>query len=312
MSEWNIASVSGGKDSSATLALMLERCERGTCRTAFADTGHEHAETVEYVTEYLPRRFNIEVEIVRADFSAEIARKRVYVEMQWPKKGVPDEAVRRALRVLYPTGVPYLDLCLWKGRFPSRKAQFCTQELKSRPLSRMLLDLIEPGAGNVISWRGIRRDESQNRAKTPERERSAEGWWIECPIASWTAKQVFEFLANRNIEPNPLYRLGMKRVGCAPCINCSKDELLVTAQRFPHCIDIIREWEALVSEASKRGWSSFFTDSADGNEDDAAIFNRLRIDQRVEWAKTSRGGKQYDLIRTIQPPGCSSVYGLCE
>ena len=25
-----------------------------------------------------------------------------------------------------------LDLCLWKGRFPSRKAQFCTEFLKER------------------------------------------------------------------------------------------------------------------------------------------------------------------------------------
>ena len=32
-----------------------------------------------------------------------------------------------------------LDLCIWKGRFPSRKAQFCTSELKTMPLVEYLV-----------------------------------------------------------------------------------------------------------------------------------------------------------------------------
>ena len=27
---------------------------------------------------------------------------------------------------------------------------------------------------------------------------------------------------------------------------------------------------------------------------------------------TSRGGRQYDLDALVEPPSCSSVYGLCE
>lgn len=37
------------------------------------------------------------------------------------------------------------------------------------------------------------------------------------------------------------------------------------------------------------------------------------IAHAVEWAKTSRGGRQYDFLRTQNDgPMCSSIYGLCE
>ena len=33
----------------------------------------------------------------------------------------------------------------------------------------------------------------------------------------------------------------------------------------------------------------------------------------VEWSKTSRGGKQYDLLHaTEETKACASAYGLCE
>jgi 3'-phosphoadenosine 5'-phosphosulfate sulfotransferase (PAPS reductase)/FAD synthetase len=145
-----------------------------------------------------------------------------------------------------------------------------------------------------------------------DRELTPEGWWIVRPLAAWSAADVFQFLADRNIEPNPLYRLGMKRVGCMPCINCGKDELLEISKRFPEHIDKVREWETLVSLASKRGWTTFFTDGADDDESDEEIFARLKIDERIKWSKTSRGGKQYDMLRLAPAAACSSSYGLCE
>ena len=38
------------------------------------------------------------------------------------------------------------------------------------------------------------------------------------PIVDWTEEQVFAFLREKNVEPNPLYSLGHSRVGCYPCI----------------------------------------------------------------------------------------------
>lgn len=230
----------------------------------------------------------------------------------WREEGVPEAIVERALSVLHPTGNPFLDLCTWKGRFPSRKALFCTQELKRRPLDNLMLDLI--GSGHeVSSWRGIRRDESQNRANALEHDVAAEGWKIEHPIVHWTAQQTIDFVLSRGLKLNPLYSLGMGRVGCMPCINCNKDELLEISKRFPAHIDRIREWESIVSMAAKRGLTTFFTDRKEGEESDSEIFARLNVDARVRWAQTSHGGRRADWIREMEPAAaCSSLYGLCE
>lgn len=37
------------------------------------------------------------------------------------------------------------------------------------------------------------------------------------------------------------------------------------------------------------------------------------IDAVVEWSRTTRGGRQYDLLADLaEPTSCSSAYGLCE
>lgn len=306
-----VVSISGGKDSTEAAFRAIDTAGVKHCRFVFADTGNEHALTYEYVSDYLPTVLGARVDVVRAEFSRQIAAKRVYCETVWPEKGVPARIVHRALRVLHPTGNPFLDLCLWKGRFPSRMAQFCTQHLKRIPLDRYLLDRMAEGFA-VESWRGIRRDESHQRRDAPERERVAEGYTIVHPVAAMTSMEVVQAVRARGVELNPLYRMGMRRVGCMPCINCGKDELLEIWKRFPEYLDIKREWESLVCLAAKRGWTTFFTDAARDGESDEELFLRLCIDGRVRWAQTARGGRQLDAFRLQPPPACSSVYGLCE
>lgn len=355
-----VTSMSGGKDSLATALIGIDEVGHDRCRFVFADTGHEHELTLEYLHDYLPRRLNIQIDTVRADFSTEIARKRVYVAEKWPEKLVngkagrwvrlgnvdedaadppapediysgavvdgfvwspairsisADEAaevVARALEVLHPTGIPFLDLCLWKGRFPSRKAQFCTQFLKRHPLDRYMLDLIEQGH-RVESWQGVRRDESLARRNAAAREWTPEGWEIVRPIVTWTAQEVVDFIRSRGIKLNPLYSLGCSRCGCMLCINAGKDEIDNAARRWPHHIDRIRGWEWLVGQASKRGFSTLLH-HADGEGGDAEFaYRACNIDAMAEWAKTGRGGRVYDLMRfSADTSMCSSSYGLCE
>lgn len=305
-----VVSISGGKDSTATALLALDEFGANACRFAFADTGNEHEATLEYVNGYL-RQILGPIQTVRADFSREIAGKRSYVSTVWPMKGVPTQIIERALAVLHPTGIPFLDLCLWKGRFPSRMAQFCTQHLKRLPLDAYLLERMAEGY-EVESWRGIRRDESSRRQYAPQRERMAEGYEIVHPIAAWSARQTIDFIRSRGVALNPLYSRGMHRVGCMPCINCCKNELLEISKRFPGHIEKVREWERLVCLASKRGWTTFFTDGLREGETNQAFFDRMHIDARVRWAQTSHGGRQLDAFRLAPPLACSSVYGLCE
>lgn len=308
----NIVSVSGGKDSTALLLLAIER-DTPNLQAVFADTGHEHQQTYEYVQYLNDKVFPIRT--VKADFTDQIARKRLYVQNKWPEKGVPPETVQRALQALRPTGNPFLDLCIWKGRFPSTKARFCSEELKRNPIiEQVQMPLLDAGH-EIYSWQGVRADESAARRDLPELEDVGGGLWNYRPILQWTAEQCFEMHKKHGIKHNPLYEQGMGRVGCMPCIHARKDELLEISKRFPEEIHRVAEWERVVAQASKRGMSTFFAavqddPSAAGKEISHENFGIWRM---VEWSKTSRGGRQYDFIRVDNDgPSCSSIYGLCE
>jgi 3'-phosphoadenosine 5'-phosphosulfate sulfotransferase (PAPS reductase)/FAD synthetase len=313
---YNIVSVSGGKDSAALLLLAIE-CDTKNLRPVFADTGHEHPVVYEYL-DYLERRLGVTIERLVPDFSAQIARKREVVQTKWRAEGISEQRIERALSVLHPTGIPFLDLCLWKGRFPSTKARFCTEFLKRNPIERYIQPMLDnPDTGDVYSWQGVRAQESQQRAKLCELEESEKhaGLWHYRPILKWTAAEVFDFHRKHGVKWNPLYEQGMGRVGCMPCVNCRKGELQEIARRFPEQISRVREWEQLVSNASKRGSATLFPAVIDpmASADDDISPETHGIDRAVEWSKTARGGRQFDLIASTAPSvGCASAYGLCD
>ena len=163
-------------------------------------------------------------------------------------------------------------------------------------------------SGPVVSWQVVRANESASRANLPIWEERGGGLSIFRPILRWTADDVFALHRCMGVEPNPLYRLGMGRVGCMPCVNASKGELRQIAQRFPHHIDRIAAWEEVVGRVSKRANSTFFT--APGENDTA--HTRGKIQARVDWSFTLWGGKVFDETVNDELPGCASAYGLCE
>lgn len=316
MSVYHVVSVSGGKDSDATLLLALQRFPRERVLPIYCDTGNEHDAVDEHLA-YLETRLGVVVARLRANFDAEIAAKRMFIARDKrtgrDKKGRrvrwTNKAKRRALAEMYPRGNPFLDLCIWKGRFPSRKAQFCTQELKAELATAYQLRLVEQGH-RVVSWQGVRRDESLARRNVAMFERLNPRMYAYRPLVDWTAQRVFAFLATHDIAPNRLYREGMSRVGCMPCINQRKDALREMAMRWPEHPARIAEWERIVGACSKRGASTFFSDGHEAT-DRRAVFADLNIAARVEWSKTTRGGRQLDLLGD-EVVACKSAYGLCE
>lgn len=355
----HVVSVSGGKDSLATLLIALKRCPTGSVIPIFCDTGNEHDETHAYLG-HLERVLGITIVRLKADFTDQLAAKRRFIardvrngreydtrlvfeadgvtpvpkrdghgNIVLNKKGKPvqktvkvgggrrvrwsNKAKRRALSVMHPSGNPFLDLCMWKGRFPSRKAQFCTEELKTNMAVGFQLELMEAGH-RVVSWQGVRRDESENRKHARLFERVGRGLYAFRPLVAWTAAEVFSFCKDAGIKPNPLYLQGMGRVGCMPCINCNKKELREIAARFPEHPQRISDWEQIVGMCSKHGYSTFMTD-AHAAKDPRKVFADLNIWARIEWSKTSRGGKQFNLLDEVENDGtggCSSSYGLCD
>ena len=362
----HVVSVSGGKDSDATLKIALNRCPPGTVIPIFCDTDNEDRRVYEHL-DYLERTLGVKITRLKADFSDEFARKRMFIARDQrrgrkyetapvvdaagnpvPKRDAKgsvvmrevrrngvlvaepvqktkkvgggarvrwtNKAKRRALADLHSTGIAMLDLCMLKGRFPSRKAQFCTERLKRDVAVMFQLDLVDAGY-RVISWQGIRRDESHARRNAKLYERIGPRMWAFRPLVERSAMDVFAFLANEGVRPNDLYYMNMARVGCMPCINASKEEIREISQRLPEHIERVSEWERKVSACSKRGFSTFFHKVEKGAAlRPSAEFSRAKIEMIVEWSRTTRGGRQLDLL-SIEPASldaCAWANGSCE
>lgn len=308
MKAQHLVNVSGGKDSTATYLLAIESGR--PFRAVFADTGNEHEAVYEHIAE-LPRLSGgPAIETIRADFSRQIARHRAYILEKWPAQGIPQADVDAAAAAHEPTGNPYLDLCISKGRFPSRMAQFCTEELKVLPITlQVVLPMLK--AGPVLQWLGIRAEESARRAKQPRLNRTDSGAYLWRPIQKWTLADVWKMHARHGIRPNRLYAMGMGRVGCMPCINCQKGELKAIGELFPEHIDRIERWEAIVAAASKRGLATFFPADKDPLAQEPGVYAGIRT--VVDWSTTGRGGRQRQLFFDGQTgAGCSHDLALCE
>jgi hypothetical protein len=105
----------------------------------------------------------------------------------------------------------------------------------------------------------------------------------------------FDYVRLHKEQINPLYSLGFTRVGCAPCVNSNKDDILKWATRFPEMIDKVRAWERHVGR-------TFFAPCVPG-----MVINW--IDDVVAWAKTDFGGRQNNLFRILLtlPSECVSL-----
>ncbi len=310
MSRINCISISGGKDSTATALLALEHQPPEDLRFLFCDTGHEHELTYAYLG-YLENKLDIHIEKLTASFDKQMQTKKKYILDNWADEGVPQEWVDSAADLLdNPTGIPFLDLCILKSIFPSRRMRFCTTYLKIYPLEKYQHALVDEGAW-VWAWNGVRRDESAARANLSMFEDMGNDVLKYRPILNWTAEEAFALAKRHGLMPNRLYQMGMSRVGCMPCIYARKSEIAEISRRFPEVADKIEHWEHLVSAASKHGYATFFqTRSRKGGQTSEEMYQSANIRQTIAWAKTARGGQQFNL--ELEDDSCSSVYGLCE
>lgn len=258
MSELRICSVSGGKDSAAMYCLMRE-VYGNDFLPIFADTGNEHPVTVNYVRNMHIMAGGSPVQIVKADFTQKLA-----------KKG--KEA----------SGNPFLDLMIWKGRAPSTKAQFCTEWVKLWPIL-LLLEENYP-IQEWIMFTGLRAGESFRRSFRQPFEYNT---YFDCesvnPMLYMSEDDIFSFLEEKGVPPNPLYALGYGRVGCFPCIHANKNELSLLPD---WAWDKLEVWEKRIG----RTW--FGPGTLPKGQSYIPSINEVR-----EWRKTVRGGKQYDLFK---------------
>jgi len=274
----NIISISGGKDSTATYLAAVEYFGQDFL-PIFADTGHEHPVTVNYVKNLHVMGGGPEVIVVKRDFAPMLERKG-----------------------LKATGMGMADLIQWKGRAPSARAQFCTEHLKLWPIKFYLDAHFPRDRYDWAMFLGVRRGESTRRST---RECIARNAFFDCleylPLCYESEGFVFEYLKHREVPPNPLYALGYSRVGCYPCIYANKTELALLPDWA---------WERLEFYEGLIGRTWFAPNTVPGKA--KGYLNSIQ--EVREWCKTSRGGIQYDLFKQDAPedaPSCFSTW-VCE
>lgn len=304
-----IASISGGKDSAA---LSLWLTEHGVVHDrVFMDTKWEQGEL---------GRPSVFYDFLRGDLTRKIGP---ITEIGNP---LGMEGVIRK-----------------KGMFPSRQRRFCTEELKVFPMQAHLETITE----EVVNAVGIRRVESTARKDAKEWEWSetfdCEVWR---PLVTWTLGDVLAIHKRHGLGLNPLYLppYNALRVGCWPCIMARKSEIRTIAANDPARISRLRILEEEVGELAhsrylrdseawrlspdpepsvddvekhkrwskkKRRLTSPFVSPA-WFQDPIGRVGTMPIDKVVEWSKTARGGRQYELFQPgVGEDGCMRA-GLCE
>ncbi len=284
--------VSGGKDSAGLLlwAVYESGLPRDQIRVTFCDTENEDVLTYAHVK-------LLEDEVVKPS-------------------GVPG-GIERLIPAL-----GFFPLARKKRRFPSRRAQFCTHDLKLKPTQDWIRRQWDAGH-EVVVLNGKRSGETNERRLAmqgkPERAFS-DFWGCEewAPLAAWTLEDVTAIHERHRIPLNPLYALGARRVGCYPCVNCGKLEIRLVAENRPEKIAQIRA-EELAHEAAGR-FSSFFTAKTTTDryrtktvkgKDGKKEFKVAPIDEVVRWSQTERGGDQIRLPLPEQVT-CATKYHACE
>lgn len=202
---------SGGKDSQCILQLAKEA---GVKHYAFMSlTGIDPPEVIRFVKSNYP-----EVELLK------------------PKDSIYNLAVKHC-------------------HLPTRRARWCCNDLK------------ETKFANTVQVIGVRHSESFKRSKRNEMEISGHKFSgtedefyneysdytettskcikgkeniIVSPIITWTEKEVWEYLNDRNLLYCKLYDEGARRIGCICCpMNGNKSEKLAEIRRYPH---VYRNW----------------------------------------------------------------------
>ncbi len=110
----------------------------------------------------------------------------------------------------------FLDLCVKLGP-PSRTMRWCCSTQKATPVNQYYSTL----STDVVSFDGIRRDESNLRAEYPRQHQNTKlpQQYSAYPILDWSELDVWIYTLWRKIPINPLYQEGFARVGCWACPN---------------------------------------------------------------------------------------------
>ena len=348
---------SGGKDSQASLIWAIKESgfRKETIEAVFCDTGWEHEDTYAHVKKVCE---DLDVKLV-------VVKNKKYKN--------------------------FVDLAKYKKRFPSTKARFCTEELKTKPM----IDYIIDECGDVLVIQGIRADESKNRSmmskqcsyfkhyfqpykyvgkfdkfireiekvsigkkeltdfmvrksnklapgkleisyqeliaelkrinELPENRKPVYHTYrkkeilkfrenysddVLRPVFDWTGVQVMQYILENGQKPNDLYYKGAARVGCFPCIMCSKGEIKAIIDNFPDHIQKIRDAEKEVGHTFFA--PDYIPDRYKTGYAEKSGKKISHIDDVLKYIKDKHNDVDLFAEDDKEDRRCMSFYGICE
>ncbi len=182
--DYFIASFSGGKDSQVVLDLCTRAIPPSEFRVIYSDTGYELPSSLDLykeVQDYYRQKF--------PDLKFSTAKNHAEVLEYWDKIGTPTDTHR-----------------------------WCCSVMKTAPLYRTLKLPESTKQGKVLTFDGVRAEESQRRSAY---QRIGKGKHTSIynahPILNWNTSEIFLYLFKYDLQINPAYRFGKARVGCLIC-----------------------------------------------------------------------------------------------
>lgn len=333
-----IVSWSGGKDSQACLIWAVEKYGANNVTAVFCDTGWEHEVTYRHV-DFICSAIQVKLITLKSKMYDG------FVDLATKKKRMPSSKARFCTIELKIK--PMIDFVLDQSEslliFQGIRAD------ESNARSQMLQDCryfkyyFEPYLTNtmIIEKMTAKASKQQlsdkdrgklNRAKSrlkkgkedPKyhtyRKKEVFEWCqkyaddIIRPILNWTAQQTISYSMDYDLPLNPLYYKGASRVGCYPCVQCTKGEITEIILNDPNTLNKIRHAEQLSG-------SSFFSPDyvpkkyrrhRDKNDkpytliDDVADYIRDKNSSGNLFAEIEAEEKKKSSRR------CMSAYAICE
>lgn len=180
-----MVSFSGGKDSTVTSHIVNRALGTNKVLHVFGDTTLEFPYTLEY-----RNRFN---------------------------KNPESQGVR--ILTAKNREKNFEDLCKVVGP-PSRVMRWCCTVFKTGAIQKTISSAFKDKA-NILSFQGIRRNESASRSKYERESESPKisKQTVASPIIDWIDYDVWLYILTTGIDFNEAYRLGWTRVGCWCCPN---------------------------------------------------------------------------------------------
>lgn len=210
-----MVSFSGGKDSTVTSHLVNRAFGSNKVLHIFGDTTLEFPYTLEY-----KKRFN---------------------------KNEESQGVR--ILTAKNREKNFKELCEIVGP-PSRVMRWCCTVFKTGAIQKTISSAFKDKS-NILSFQGIRRNESASRSKYDRESESPKisKQTVASPIIDWIDFDVWLYILSSKIDFNYAYRLGWTRVGCWCCPNNGGwSEFLAKV----HMYEQYEHWHNLLIEFAKQ------------------------------------------------------------